>query len=99
MYMYDVSRKQPLEVGPREKLHIKFENIKGDEYYINHDKKVHTSVIRCFTIHTQRAGMPLGNTCERVFFSKISVLQPANAIKTKFRANGFQRFCLLFRNS
>ena len=31
MYMYDVSRKQPLEVGPREKLHIKFENIKGDE--------------------------------------------------------------------
>ena len=36
---------------------------------------------------------------QELFFSKISALQPANAIKTKFLANSFQGFCLLFRNS
>ena len=35
---------------------------------------------------------------KELFFNKISTLHPPNAIKTKFLANSFQGFCLLFRN-
>ena len=55
-------------------------------------------IIRYFTIPHTRGwyasfAKSFGNTSERVFFfKKTSALQPANAIKTKFLANSFQRF-------
>ena len=54
--------------------------------------------------HMEGAGMqvlvnPWEILAKELFFSKILPLQPANAIKTKFLANDFQGFCLLFRNN
>ena len=54
--------------------------------------------------HIQRAGMqvllnPWEILVKELFFNKISTLQPANAIKTKFLTNSFQGLCLLFRNN
>ena len=65
--------KQLLEVVPRKKVLLKFENIKGDEYYMDHVKNVQTSIIKFFTIpHTwnwySSFAKPLENTCERVVF-------------------------------
>ena len=39
-----------------------------------------------------------GILVKELFFNKILVLQPANAIKIKFLPNNFQGFCLIFRN-
>ena len=36
---------------------------------------------------------------KELFFNEILALLPANAIKTKFLANNFQRFSQLLRNS
>ena len=57
-----------------------------------------------FLFHIQPAGMQvLLNSWEiivkELFCNAISVLHPANAIKTKFLAYRFQGFGLLFRNS
>ena len=51
--------------------------------------------------HMQGTGMhfllnPWEILVKELFFNKILALQPANAIKTKFLANSFQEFCLLF---
>ena len=53
-----------------------------------------------FTIpHTRDCYEVLLNSWEilvkELFFNKISALQPANAIKTKFFASSFQGFCLV----
>ena len=42
---------------------------------------------------------PLEMLVKELFFNKTSTLKPANAIKRKLLAKGFQGFCLLFRNS
>ena len=96
--------KQLLEVVPRKKVLLKFENIKGDEYYMDHVKNIQTSIIKLFTIpHTWNWYSVLLNPwkilVKELFFKKISALQPVNAIKTNFLAKRFQGFCLLFRNS
>ena len=62
------------------------------------------SIIRFFTIPHTRGwygsfAKLLGNTYEIFFICKISALQPANAIKTKFIANICQIFCLLILKS
>ena len=54
--------------------------------------------------HIQGAGVqvllsPWEILVTELFFNKISALQPANEIKTKFLGNSFQVFCLLFKNS
>ena len=54
--------------------------------------------------HIQGAGMQLllnlwEIRVKELFFSKVSALQPVNAIKAKFLANSFQGFCLLFSDS
>ena len=54
--------------------------------------------------HIQVAGMHVLQTSweilvKQLLFNKIVVLQPANAIKTKFLAISFLEFCLRFRDS
>ena len=67
-------------------------------------KYAKASIIRFFTITHARGCMDvLLNRWEilfkELFFNKISALQPANAIKTKFLQNSFQGFCVIFGNN
>ena len=94
--------KQPLEVATRKKVLLKFENIKGDGNKMIKIPRLRISGFLQF--HIQGAGTqvllnPWEILVKELFFNNISFLLPANAIKTKFLANDFQEFCLLFRNS
>ena len=69
---------------------LKFENIKGDQQYVDNDKNFQKLGFLDFLLfYVKRGwyasfGKPLGT---RV--NKILALQPANAIKTKFLATTF----------
>ena len=76
---------------------LKFENMKGNEQYIDDDKNFQKLGLWGFLLfHVQGRGMRVLVNPWETCLSKISALESANAIKTKFLTNIFKDFaCFL----
>ena len=66
---------------------------KGDKWNIDNDKNIQ-KLLRIRLLGFLLFRIPGRCFCWRVVFGKMSGLQPANVIKTKFLRSSFQRFCL-----
>ena len=87
--------KQPLGKKSRKKVHLRFENIKGDEWYIDDDKNIQ----KLLQIRLLDFLLSLITGYGIQVLQNNKIYRPACKCNKKSLTNSFQAFCLLSRKS